>query len=70
MTIKEIRKEVKRIKSLSVSDYEAAHSAENSLWENVLETIQSLPHPDGLHMMELATEALKTKKIKFSRHTA
>ena len=59
-------------------DYEHAHGAEISLWEDVLKTIArqhtsgfSNENYDTLHLVtNLAKEALKTNKIKFKRLTA
>ena len=74
MTVKEIEQTVEEIRSIA-SDDEAAHSAEDSLWEKVLEAIATGEHnftPDcpDCSADSLATAALKTRAITFARWCA
>ena len=63
MTKNEVKRRVKDIK-INADDYEGAHNMEDSLHQDVLRAIA-----DGAeNAAELAKEALKTKKIGFSRY--
>ena len=66
MTIDEVEAEVERIRAMAGDD-EAAHSAEDDLWEKVLHTIAS---GYGDKPSSLALAALKTKDIAFQRWCA
>ena len=68
MTVEEVLREVEEIRSIA-SDNEVAHSAEDSLWWNVLKDIAFGDH-DRVQMQELAAAALKTTKIHFARWCA
>ena len=64
MTNNEVKQRVKNIKDCSRDDYEAAHSMEDTLHQDVLQVIS-----DGAeNAVELAKAALKTKKIEFPRY--
>lgn len=68
MTVKDILEKVEEIRTFA-SDDEAAHSAEDALWEQVLEAIAK----GGLNstgLRQLATAALKTRNINFARWCA
>jgi hypothetical protein len=62
MTIDDVKLQVQHIQEAKHDD-ESAHGMEDSLWEDVL---KSIAH-GAKNARELATEALKTKNIKFSR---
>lgn len=65
MTVDEVREAVALIATMTHDD-EAAHSNEDTLWENVLRAIaDGVPHPEAL-----AKEALKTVNLDFSRWCA
>lgn len=64
--LQEIKDEVKRIREIK-NDYEAAHGAEDSLFESVLRDIAKGKCPDPV---AAAREALRTKLIDFPRNTA
>jgi hypothetical protein len=66
MTIEEIRKKVQRIKDMR-GDPEAAHGAEDSLYQSLLEAIA-----DGQveNPAEAAKEALYAQNIEFPRWCA
>lgn len=66
MTKEEIQQHVAAIKGLS-GDFEAAHSQEDKLYEKFIQYVADT-HTGKLG--EMATEVLKTKKIKFDRHCA
>lgn len=66
MKINQIRKRVRYIKNGADGDDEAQHSHEDSLWEDVLLAISA----GADNPRELATEALKTKKLGFQRWCA
>jgi hypothetical protein len=66
MTLDEVRAEVERIKAIAGDD-EAAHAAEDDLWEKVLRTIAS---GYGDKPSSLAAAALETKSIDFARWCA
>lgn len=66
MKPKDVRLRVTNIVTLAIKDYEAAHSAEDTLHQDVLKAIA-----DGSpHAPALAREALRTQEIKFPRLTA
>lgn len=82
LTVEDVKAAVQHIKE-SFHDYEHAHGCEDDLYESVLREIvrlaKSITSPDltldayaeaGLQAGKLAREALKTKRIKFTRHTA
>jgi hypothetical protein len=66
MDVKSVEQEVERIRELRYDD-EAAHGAEDDLWESVLRAIASgeTDDPAGI-----AAAALKTKTIEFVRWCA
>lgn len=66
LTIEDVEAEVARIQEMRFDD-EAAHSAEDRLWENVLRTIAS---GYGAKPSALARAALKTTEIDFARWCA
>ena len=66
ISIEEAKREVERIKDIA-SDDEAAHGAEDDLWERALRTIADGRADDPQH---LALVALETKKIDFQRWCA
>lgn len=66
MDTSEIKKRVKEIKGVAWDD-ERAHSWEDKLWEDVL---RAIANEDVDNPYTLAKEALKTKKIDFSRWCA
>lgn len=66
MTVDEVEAEVARIREMRLDD-EAAHSAEDRLWENVLRTIAS---GYGDKPSSLAAAALKTIEVDFARWCA
>ncbi|WP_350303597.1 hypothetical protein [Bacillus pumilus] len=62
MTVDDVRKRVEDIRKASFDD-EAAHCMESELYSEVLREIaKGVDNPD-----KLASEALKTEKIRFSR---
>ncbi len=62
MDVQEVQRQVARIREMA-DDNESAHAKEDSLWANVLEAIAGgISDSDGL-----ASAALKTKEITFSR---
>ncbi len=65
LTTKEVRDKVWDI-GQKAGDFEAAHSDEDDLYEEVLKAIVA-GHDDPV---ELAKAALLTKKINFARHCA
>lgn len=65
MNIEQIKEQIKLIKGVA-GDPEAAHSYEDALYEQVLQTIAK----GAKNAPELAKEALKTTKIKFPRWCA
>ncbi len=73
ITIKEIRDEIKRMKSLSKSalkDDESLHSYEDDLRETVLKTIA---HDENISLetaREMCKEVLKSSKLDFARWCA
>lgn len=67
MTVKEIEQTVEEIRSIAGDD-EAAHSAEDALWEKVLEAIATGQH--NFTADSLAAAALKTRAINFARWCA
>ena len=66
MTVEEVQAEVERIRAMALDD-EAAHSAEDDLWENALRAIASGETADAAG---IAAAALKTKTIDFARWCA
>lgn len=66
MTVDEVEAEVARIRELRWDD-EAAHSAEDNLWEKVLRLIAS---GETDTPAELAAAALKTQTVDFARWCA
>jgi hypothetical protein len=66
MTVEEVEAEVARIRAIAGDD-EAAHGAEDDLWENVLRSIAS---GETTQPAEIAAAALKTKTIEFARWCA
>lgn len=66
MTVAEVEVEVARIREMAGDD-EAAHGAEDDLWENVLRAIASGETKDAAG---IAAAALKTKTIDFARWCA
>jgi hypothetical protein len=66
MTVEEVEREVTRIRGMAGDD-EAAHSAEDDLWENVLRAVASGETDDSAG---IAAAALKTKTIDFARWCA
>lgn len=67
LSVDEVEAEVERIGTMS-RDYEAAHGAEDSLYEDVLKAIAK--GCNQFHAQKLAKAALKTKKLSFPRYTA
>lgn len=65
MTVEEVKKRVEQIDVCS-SNYEGAHILEDDLYEKVLQAVAA----GAENARELATEALKTKTIEFSRWCA
>jgi hypothetical protein len=65
LTIEQVQQRVKEIGEKGESDYEAAHSDEDRLYEEVLRTIAELPGRAG----KLAAAALESKRFEFARHT-
>jgi hypothetical protein len=63
LTLEGVREQVETIERLGRYDYEAAHSAEDSLHQDVLRHLAERGEP-------LAVEALKTLAFDFSRHCA
>ena len=66
MTVDDVTAEVERIREMRWDD-EAAHGAEDNLWENVLRLIAS---GETDKPAELAAAALKTKTVEFARWCA
>jgi hypothetical protein len=66
MDVKSVEQEVERIRELRYDD-EAAHGAEDDLWESVLRAIASGETDDPA---AIAAAALKTKTIEFARWCA
>jgi hypothetical protein len=66
MTVKDVEARVAEIRALA-HDPEAAHSREDSLWAEVLDTIASGWSDDPRN---LAYAALQTQKIEFARWCA
>lgn len=65
LDLAQVRERVKRIADIAHDD-EAAHSAEDQLYEDVLKRIANgCTEPE-----KLAREALKTKKFDFGRWTS
>ena len=62
MTIKEVKIRYNKIKSIMYDD-EAAHSAEDNLYMDVLQHIAN----GGSDAVEIAKIALETKNLDFSR---
>jgi hypothetical protein len=67
MTIDDVAAAVERIRGMACDDSEAAHIAEDELWERVLRYIADGKADDPQH---LALVALETKKIDFHRWCA
>ena len=67
MTVKEVRKKVREIRLLAKVDAEVAHSKEDDLY---LEILRSIAAGKCESPRDCAVAALKTVKIKFSRHYA
>lgn len=67
MTVKDVVEEVEYIRSIAGDD-EAAHGAEDDLWEKVLKAIATGQYNFTAH--SLAGVALKTKEIRFARWCA
>lgn len=66
MTVEDVQAEVQRIDSIKW-DYEKAHSAEDTLYADVLSEIAR--RSKGT-FGKLAAAALETSKLEFSRHCA
>jgi hypothetical protein len=62
MTTDEVRARVAEIAS-TADDYEAAHSGEDRLYRDVLEAISA----GAPNAAELASEALKSRELRFPR---
>lgn len=74
MTLTEIADRVKAIRRIA-SDDEAAHSAEDTLWQDVLTHISNMmsmgPDDSSIRLAsEMARLALETKMITFARWCA
>ena len=65
MDVQEVQRQVSRILGMADDD-EAAHAREDSLWADVLEAISE----GALNSHALASAALETQEIKFSRWCA
>ena len=63
MTLQEVRERVAEIERIQDNN-EAAHTAEDDLYHDVLE---SLAHCKDRYARRLAAEALKSQKIAFGR---
>jgi hypothetical protein len=66
INLDDVRKRVAEVRELA-DDPEAAHSAEDALWESVLTAISNGVCDDE---QACAKEALKTQRIKFARWCA
>lgn len=67
MNVSEVRKRVKQVRE-SAADFERAHSLEDELHHDVLRSIaRGTAVPDAA---SLATEALRTRRIRFARACA
>lgn len=66
MTVKEIQDRLEDIRVKHDGDDEAQHSKEDNLWEDVLRAISK----GAINPRELATAALKSKDLSFSRWCA
>ena len=66
-SIESVRAEVAHIEAIA-GDWDAAHSAEDSLHQSVLAAIANGEHDDSA--ADLAREALKTGDIAFPRYCA
>lgn len=64
LTIDEVKKAVLHIRKISKNDDELAHTLEDSLYQTVLTAIMKQKCEDP---KSCAREALRTKKLKFSR---
>ena len=67
MKLEEVTTRVANVQRLAWDDFEAAHAAEDDLWEDVLTAIAN---GEAYQLSELAEEALKTKRIVFKRPCA
>lgn len=63
MTVEDVKERIARIKALATIDDEAAHGAEDKLYEDVLRAVAAM-HPDAY---DLAHEALKSQEVDFCR---
>lgn len=68
--LREVRARLDAIRTVAVAgDDEHAHGLEDALWRDVLHTIVTAPN-GSVFALELAHEALRSRRIKFRRNCA